>query len=388
MQTVIGAFDDATAAHRAVERLVQAGFDRDDIHVQQPEGEQPSQQSQASQAPGERPHQMVNGVQDDLVHVSNTWDGPRQAKPAERGTFFARLFGIDDQVDNRQESPHAEHAHTYDEAVRRGSTVVVVDAQDEAQADSASGVLHECGAIDVDERSRQWRAQGWQPPAAPERAPATENAAAPRHAAEAKPAVAATPAATAPTAPAAVPVQAVAQLAVPAAVQAPAAAQPTASQGTPTVATADPQPETFQVLEEELQVGKRSVDRGGVRVVQRLSQKPVRELVRLREEHATVDRHPVDRPADAQDLGTFQEGTLELHEKVEEPVVAKTARVVEEVNVRKEVSEREQVIEDTLRRTDVDIERFQEPARGTQERERAVASDTDRRVPREDKPTS
>jgi stress response protein YsnF len=386
MQTVIGAFDDATAAHRAVERLVQDGFDRNDIHVQQPDGEQPSQPpraSQSAQAPGERPHQMVNGVQDDLVHVSNTWDGPRQAQPAERGTFFARLFGADDQVDNRQESPHAGHAHTYDEAVRRGSTVVVVDAQDEALADRASGILHEGGAIDVDERAQQWRAQGWQPPGAPERAAAPDDAGAPQRAAAVEPAAAHASHATA-----AAPVQAVAQPAAPAAVQPAVAAQPAVPQGTPTAGHVDPAPGTFQVVEEQLQVGKRSVDRGGVRIVQRLSQKPVRELVHLREEHATVDRQAVDRPADAQDLGTFQEGTLELHETVEEPVVAKTARVVEEVNVRKEVREREEAIEDTLRRTDVDVERLQEPTRGVQDRERAVASDAERRVAREDKPSA
>jgi stress response protein YsnF len=358
MHTVIGAFDDASAARNAVERLIQSGFDRDDIHVQEPQAQQAPGQASQHEA-GERPHQMVNGVQDDLVHVSNTWDGPRQAKPAERGTFFARLFGADDQVDNRQESPHAEHARTYEEAVRRGGTVVVVDAPDEAQADRASSVLHECGAIDVDERSRQWNAEG------------TQQQAAPAHAE-----VASTE-----------PVQA---QATPAAVQPsqPAAAQPVVPSAAPHGGSADDESGTFQVVQEELNVGKRSLDRGGVRVVQRLSQKPVRELVHLREERATVERHPVDRPATGGELGTFQEGTLELHETVEEPVIAKTARVVEEVNVRKEVSEREQVVKDTLRRTDVDVERLQEPARGTPERERAVASDADRRAPRDDKPSA
>lgn len=54
---------------------------------------------------------------------------------------------------------------------------------------------------------------------------------------------------------------------------------------------------------------------------------------------------------------------------MEEPVVAKTARIVEEVRVGKEVREREETIEDTLRRKDVEVQRL------SGERERAVASD-------------
>jgi stress response protein YsnF len=100
----------------------------------------------------------------------------------------------------------------------------------------------------------------------------------------------------------------------------------------------------------------------------------VREVVRLREERAVVERRAVDRPATAGDLSTFKEGTLEVREKVEEPVVAKSARVVEEVRVGKEVREREEAIEDTVRRKDVDVQQL-EGSRNI-ERERAVASDS------------
>lgn len=130
-------------------------------------------------------------------------------------------------------------------------------------------------------------------------------------------------------------------------------------------------------MQEELQVGKRTLDRGGVRVVQRVSEQPVREVVRLREEHAMVDRRAVDRPATAADLDTFKEGTIEVREMTEEPVVAKTARVVEEVRVGKEVREREETVEDRVRRKDVDVQRLDGGSRGMVERERAVASDED-----------
>ncbi len=70
------------------------------------------------------------------------------------------------------------------------------------------------------------------------------------------------------------------------------------------------------VVEEELQVGKREVERGGVRVESRVSERPVEEQVHLREEHVHVERRPVDRPVgDAENL--FREGTLEVSERAE-----------------------------------------------------------------------
>ena len=50
------------------------------------------------------------------------------------------------------------------------------------------------------------------------------------------------------------------------------------------------------VVEEELEVGKRQVDLGAVRVVSRMVETPVNESVTLREEHANIERRPVDRP--------------------------------------------------------------------------------------------
>lgn len=110
------------------------------------------------------------------------------------------------------------------------------------------------------------------------------------------------------------------------------------------------------VVEEQLKVGKREVQRGGVRVFNRITEKPVEESVQLREERATVERRSVDRPATEADLAAFQEGTIEVRETTEEPVVEKTARVVEEVLVGKEATERTETIRDTVRRTEVDVE--------------------------------
>ncbi|XXT15499.1 YsnF/AvaK domain-containing protein [Sorangium sp. So ce429] len=110
------------------------------------------------------------------------------------------------------------------------------------------------------------------------------------------------------------------------------------------------------VIEEELQVGKREVNRGGVRVSSRLVEQPVEESVMLREEHVHVERHPVDRPLQPAALDTFQSGTVELVETDEEAVVAKKARVIEEVVVSKAVTQRAEQIRETLRHTEVHVE--------------------------------
>lgn len=112
------------------------------------------------------------------------------------------------------------------------------------------------------------------------------------------------------------------------------------------------------MVEEQLQVGKRAVQRGGVRIYRHVTETPVQESVQLKEERVTVERTPVDEPASAADIEAFKEGTIEVRETVEEPVVAKTARVVEEVNVGKEIAERTETVSDTVRRTDVEVEQL------------------------------
>ena len=110
------------------------------------------------------------------------------------------------------------------------------------------------------------------------------------------------------------------------------------------------------VIEENLQVGKRTVEQGGVRVRSRIIEKPVEETVRLREEHVVVNRQPVDRAVTDSDFSTFKEGEMEITERAEQAVVSKQARVVEEVSIGKQVEEREQVVSDTVRRTDVEVD--------------------------------
>jgi uncharacterized protein (TIGR02271 family) len=113
---------------------------------------------------------------------------------------------------------------------------------------------------------------------------------------------------------------------------------------------------TIPVVEETLQVGTRQVQRGGVRLYTRVTERPVEETVRLRDETVRVERRPVDRPATEADVAAAREHTVEVTEPDEEPVVRRQARVVEEVVVSKDVQEQTETVRDTVRRTEVEVE--------------------------------
>lgn len=211
-----------------------------------------------------------------------------------------------------------EHAHHYAEAVRRGGTLVTVHA-DEAMTSQVMGVMNRHHAVDVSERAAQWRAESWK-----------------GYDANAK------------------------------AYTAAEAARERGLYGA-TLRDVKPGQVAIPVIEEKLSVGKREVDAGAVRVTNRVVEQPVEQQVRLRDEHVKVERRAVDRPAGPGEVTAFREGTLEFKETAEEPVVAKTARVVEEVVIGKETTERTETVRDTVKHTEVKVEdvgarRPQDPA--------------------------
>jgi uncharacterized protein (TIGR02271 family) len=112
----------------------------------------------------------------------------------------------------------------------------------------------------------------------------------------------------------------------------------------------------IQIIEENLEVGKREVNRGSVRLRSRIVERPVEESIRLREERVNVQRNAVDRPATDADFSNFEERDIEMVERAEVPVVNKQARVVEEVSLNKEVEERNETVSDTVRKTEVDVD--------------------------------
>ncbi|MGI8959794.1 MAG: YsnF/AvaK domain-containing protein [Bryobacteraceae bacterium] len=120
------------------------------------------------------------------------------------------------------------------------------------------------------------------------------------------------------------------------------------------------QSKAIPVIEEELRVGKRAVLRGGVRVYSRVVEKPVEETVNLQEERVRVERQSVNRPVKESDFRMGADEVIEVQEYAEEPVISKEARVVEEVRINKEATQKNQTIKDTVRRTEVNVENLGE----------------------------
>ncbi len=115
--------------------------------------------------------------------------------------------------------------------------------------------------------------------------------------------------------------------------------------------------DVLQLAEESLQVGKRVVNRGGTRLRRFVVETPVEQSVTLREEHVSLERHAV---TDARPLAAdaFTDKVVEMTETAEEAVVSKTARVIEEVRLKREAAERVETVRDTVRRQEVAVEQL------------------------------
>lgn len=293
--TVVAVFDDYGDAQSALNALYQeGGFTQADVKLSPSEASTEARQ---------------NALRSQKTATDTGWSV---------GDFFRSLFGSDQ---------HSDDAGMYSEAVRRGSYMLSVDAQTEEQAERAADIMQRFNAVDLDQRSSQWRSSGW----------TGYQSDAPLYTADeirkdrdlySKTTIAS-------------------------ATQPAGTQQSTASTG-----------KAIPVIEEQLEVGKRVVQKGGVRIFSRVTEKPVQESVQLREEHVKVERTAVDQPASAADIEAFKEGSIEVRETAEEPVIAKSARVVEEVKVGKEVTERTETVKDTVRRTDVEVEQLGAQAAG------------------------
>jgi uncharacterized protein (TIGR02271 family) len=222
-----------------------------------------------------------------------------------------------------------EDRDAYEEGMRRGGFLLIADV-DNDEADEAVAALNESHlkSVDIEERTHQWKSQGWMPAVAGA-GMAGMGAGAQQSSSS-------------------------------------MSAQSSTLQGS--VARTDSQVDTttqsIPVVKEQLEVGKREVERGGVRVYSHIVETPVDESIELREEHVDVQRRAVDKPVSASDTTAFREQSFEMREMAEEAVLQKTARVVEEVTINKEVSERQQQIHDTVRHTEVEVERFDGMAAG------------------------
>ncbi len=239
-----------------------------------------------------------------IIDQSSAGSGTMQAKPGQQG-FMAALKDLFMPDEDR---------HAYAEGISRGGYLVCAEV-DEHQADEAIRILEQSNSVDFDQRQDEWRQSGWQGFAG-----------------------------------------ATSGLATPAAAPAPAATLSARAESSARTV----QEEHIPIVEEELRVGKREVARGGARVRSYIKEIPVHEQVNLREEHVSVERRPVNQPIARGELDhnpeLLRERTVEVTETAEEAVVGKEARVTEEVVIKKTAEERVEQIDDTVRRTEVDVD--------------------------------
>ncbi len=192
-----------------------------------------------------------------------------------------------------------EDAHMYAEGVRRGGILALALVTDN-QADEAIQIMERHDPVNVRERATAWRQEGWTGYAETERTPRAG------------------------------------------------------------AASREQDEEVIDVVDEEVRVGKRQVQKGGIRVHKHVREEPVEKTVTLRETYVDIDRRAVDRPATEAD---FEEKTIEVTQEGEEAVVEKEARVTEQVRVHKETEQHEETVRATERHTEVDVERDDERSR-------------------------
>ncbi|HEY6308940.1 MAG TPA: YsnF/AvaK domain-containing protein [Candidatus Angelobacter sp.] len=115
--------------------------------------------------------------------------------------------------------------------------------------------------------------------------------------------------------------------------------------------------EVLRLAEEQLDVGKRQVETGRARIRRFVIEKPVESQVTLHEEHAEMVRRAVSDPSLIRDVD-WADKTIEITETAEQAVVSKTARVAEEVVIRREGSDHVETVRDKVRRQQVELERL------------------------------
>jgi len=205
------------------------------------------------------------------------------------------------------------HAEAYCEGVRRGGNLLIARVDDNKVA-TAQEILQRDGAVNVDERMNQWRKTGWDHFDANARPFNADEMRKERELFESR--------------------------------------------------RDDAGSFTIPVIEEEMEIGKREVQGGGVRVRSHVTEQPVDESITLREEHVDVQRRPVNREVSAADMTRMKDETIELTERREEPVVSKKARVKEEITVKKTAGQRTEHVRDTVKKTDVSVDKMETDSTG------------------------
>ncbi len=205
-----------------------------------------------------------------------------------------------------------EDRHSYGEGLRRGGFLLCAEVDSDEDTDKIVRLLEDTSSVDLDQREQSWRNEGWSPYSGAATGTSGTSAA--------------------------------------------MGSQPSSSGSFASGNVVDE--EHIPIVEEQLVVGKREVHRGGARVRTYIREVPVAEQVTLREEHVSVERRPVNQQLQPGQItgDMLQERTIEVSEMAEEAVVAKEARVAEELVIKKTAEQHTETIQDTVRRTEVDVD--------------------------------
>jgi len=369
MKTIVGLYDDMNTANQVVQALVNYGIDRDEVSLISGDrkgtygsnGSQVGDRNEwdntrttdtgSAAAGGAVTGAVVGGVGGALLSLTALAipgigpviaAGPLVAGlvGAGAGAAVGGLLGALTEVGVPE-----EEAGYYVEGVHRGGTLVSVKT-DDAETDQVVDIMNRYNPIDVKERAATWRSED-----RPDYGDSATSTATGRMDQDSDRFATQTMAGQAAT----------------------SNYDRTATDRTPANNAADnratydrnsyaaktnggEEEARVPIVEEDVQIGKREVERGGVRVRKSVEEQPVEKQVNLREENVNVERRPVNRAADAADLNTFEEGDFEVSSMTEEPVVQKQARVVEEVLINKDARERTETVRDTARKTRVDVD--------------------------------
>lgn len=148
MHTAICTFEKPSDADRAVERLVEAGFDRGDIHMEHRHADGTPLQARKVRPVDDGDTRLLHGEPTAPGQANDSWDFLEREVAMDAshlhrlGNFFGRLFGLDD-------GPGSQYAASYAKAVDRGLCVVIVDAHSDAEGERAQQILHGMEAGDM-----------------------------------------------------------------------------------------------------------------------------------------------------------------------------------------------------------------------------------------------
>ncbi|PQO99772.1 hypothetical protein C5614_06805 [Massilia phosphatilytica] len=306
--TLVAVFDNRSDAQNAMDELLASGFTRDNVYVS------------SADLTGQNTSSLSGTTTDTTLGTTH-----EEGVGASIKHFFANLFGSDED----------EHVTRYSTAVTGGQHVLTLTTTSEPEVERAADVIERFGPIDIDERhDLSGNAASLGTSAYQAQSSSTLQSGSMQSGTQ--------------------------------------AGNLSGSLSDSELRSDSLQRETavdrttgkaaIPVVQEEVRVGKRQVERGGVRVFSRMVETPVNETVSLREEHVNVERRPVDRPVSPADVAALKDQTIELRETAEEAIVQKSARVVEEVVVGKEISQRKEQIQDTVRHTEVEVQPLQRSA--------------------------